>query len=80
MYNTASMLRTMELILGLRPMTHFDAAAMPMARHSDDAQAEPYEPKSRAFHWTREIRRDRKRRLVRRSLIFPMRTASTTMS
>jgi hypothetical protein len=24
------MLRTMELILGLKPMTHFDAAAMPM--------------------------------------------------
>jgi hypothetical protein len=32
MYNTASMLRTMELILGLRPMTHFDAAARPMYR------------------------------------------------
>jgi phospholipase C len=30
MYNTTSMLRTMELILGLRPMTHFDAAARPM--------------------------------------------------
>jgi len=30
MYNTLSMLRTMELILGLRPMTHFDAAARPM--------------------------------------------------
>jgi DNA-binding beta-propeller fold protein YncE len=29
-YNTVSMLRTIELILGLRPMTHFDAAAMPM--------------------------------------------------
>jgi DNA-binding beta-propeller fold protein YncE len=29
-YNTTSMLRTMELILGLKPMTHFDAAAMPM--------------------------------------------------
>ncbi len=32
MYNTTSMLRTMELILGLRPMTHFDAAARPMYR------------------------------------------------
>jgi phospholipase C len=31
-YNTTSMLRTMELILGLRPMTHFDAAATPMWR------------------------------------------------
>ncbi len=30
MYNTTSMLRTMELILGLRPMTVFDAAARPM--------------------------------------------------
>lgn len=30
MYNTSSMLRTIELILGLRPMTHFDAGARPM--------------------------------------------------
>jgi YVTN family beta-propeller protein len=30
MYNTTSMLRTMEMILGLRPMTQFDAAAPPM--------------------------------------------------
>jgi YVTN family beta-propeller protein len=30
MYNTASVLRTMELILGLHPMTVFDAAARPM--------------------------------------------------
>ena len=30
MYNTASMLRTIELILGLHPMTHFDAAAPPI--------------------------------------------------
>ena len=29
-YSTVSMLRTMELILGLKPMTHFDAAALPM--------------------------------------------------
>ena len=32
MYDTSSMLRTMELILGLKPMTQFDAAAMPMFR------------------------------------------------
>jgi YVTN family beta-propeller protein len=31
MYNTVSMLRTVELLLGLRPMTHFDAGARPMA-------------------------------------------------
>ena len=30
MYNTTSMLRTMEYLLGLRPMTHFDAGARPM--------------------------------------------------
>ena len=30
MYNTTSMLRTMELLLGLQPMTHFDAGARPM--------------------------------------------------
>ena len=30
MYNTASVLRTMEYLLGLRPMTHFDAGARPM--------------------------------------------------
>ncbi len=30
MYNTTSMLHTIELILGLRPMTQFDAASRPM--------------------------------------------------
>jgi len=30
MYNTASVLRTMEFLLGLHPMTHFDAGARPM--------------------------------------------------
>jgi YVTN family beta-propeller protein len=30
MYSTTSMLRTMELILGLKPMSQFDAAATPM--------------------------------------------------
>ncbi|WP_273365297.1 bifunctional YncE family protein/alkaline phosphatase family protein [Alicyclobacillus herbarius] len=29
-YDTASMLRTMELILGMKPLTQYDAAAMPM--------------------------------------------------
>jgi DNA-binding beta-propeller fold protein YncE len=32
MYSTSSMLRTMELILGLQPMSQFDAAARPMYR------------------------------------------------
>jgi hypothetical protein len=44
MYNTTSMLRTMELILGLRPMTHFDAAARPMwAAFSNKPDTTPYE-------------------------------------
>ena len=30
MYSTSSMLRTMELILGLKPMSQFDEAARPM--------------------------------------------------
>ena len=30
MYSTSSMLRTMELIIGVEPMTQFDAAARPM--------------------------------------------------
>lgn len=32
MYSTTSMLRTMELILGIPPMSQYDAAAMPMWR------------------------------------------------
>ena len=43
MYSTSSMLRTMELILGMRPMSQFDAAATPMY-HSFHATADvqPY--------------------------------------
>ncbi len=43
MYNTTSMLRTMELILGLNPMTHFDAGARPMnAAFQSAANVTPY--------------------------------------
>lgn len=43
MYNTTSMLRTMELILGLQPMTMFDAAAKPMfAAFAAKADAKPW--------------------------------------
>jgi YVTN family beta-propeller protein len=43
MYNTTSMLRTMEYLLGLRPMTHFDAGARPMsAAFQRTADAAPY--------------------------------------
>jgi YVTN family beta-propeller protein len=40
MYCTTSMLRTIELILGLKPMTQFDAAATPMY-HCFQAQPDP---------------------------------------
>ncbi len=40
MYSTTSMLRTMELILGLKPMTQYDAAARPMYE-SFQAKADP---------------------------------------
>jgi DNA-binding beta-propeller fold protein YncE len=40
MYNTMSVLRTVELIVHLRPMTHFDAGARPMSA-SFSQQASP---------------------------------------
>jgi len=44
MYNTTSMLRTLELILHLRPMTHFDAGARPMFNaFSKQPSAAPYQ-------------------------------------
>ena len=43
LYNTTSMLRTMELLLKLRPMTHFDAGARPMtALFQQGADPQPY--------------------------------------
>lgn len=43
MYSTASMLRTMELILGLKPMSQFDAAALPMhAAFQSKSDLAPY--------------------------------------
>jgi DNA-binding beta-propeller fold protein YncE len=43
-YSTSSMLRTMELILGLKPMSQFDAAARPMyAAFQSRADLRPYE-------------------------------------
>ncbi len=44
MYSTSSMLRTMELILGLKPMSQFDAAARPMFNAFQSvAELRPYE-------------------------------------
>jgi YVTN family beta-propeller protein len=43
MYSTSSMLRTIELILGLKPMSQFDAAAMPMfASFEEKPDLTPY--------------------------------------
>ena len=57
MYNTTSMLRTMELILGMRPMTHFDAGARPMWNaFAPKPDLRPYKPSSRASRSTRAIR------------------------
>jgi DNA-binding beta-propeller fold protein YncE len=43
LYNQASVLRTIELILGLRPMTVFDATAQPLtAAFGTAANTEPY--------------------------------------
>jgi hypothetical protein len=43
LYSTSSMLRTMELILGLKPMSQFDATAMPMfASFQKEPDLTPY--------------------------------------
>jgi YVTN family beta-propeller protein len=43
LYTTSSMVRTMELLLGLPPMTQYDAAAMPMyASFNTHADLTPY--------------------------------------
>ena len=44
-YSTVSMIRTMELILGLAPLSQFDAAARPMfASFTDKVDLAPYVP------------------------------------
>jgi hypothetical protein len=47
MYNQASVIRTMELILGMRPMTHFDAGARPLiAAFASAPNLAPYSAES----------------------------------
>jgi hypothetical protein len=44
LYSTSSMLRTIELILGLKPMSQFDAAARPMfASFQSKPESHPYQ-------------------------------------
>ncbi|MBI3840309.1 MAG: bifunctional YncE family protein/alkaline phosphatase family protein [Planctomycetia bacterium] len=46
-YTTVSMIRTLELILGLEPLSQFDAAAQPMfATFTDKADVAPYTAES----------------------------------
>ncbi len=52
LYSTSSMLRTIELILGLKPMSQFDAAALPMTASFQN------EPDLRAYE-TRPVDVDR---------------------
>ena len=70
MHNTVSLIRTMELLLGLPPMNQLDAAAVPMTIFQRAPNLEPYvarlpevaadnllspEPKTAGErHWTRE--------------------------
>lgn len=53
LYTTSSMVRTMELILGLPPMSQYDAAAMPMAAAFTSASdATPYVADSAQYDLT----------------------------
>src|SRR5262249_59235665 len=45
-YSTSSMLRTIELIVGLPPMTQFDAATPMLATFADTPNAAPYSARS----------------------------------
>lgn len=55
LYSTSSMLRTMELILGLKPMSQFDAAALPMyASFQAKPDLRPYQ------HVVPDVDRDQK--------------------
>ena len=42
LHNTVSLIRTMELLLGIPPMNQLDAAAIPMDVFQDTADLEPY--------------------------------------
>ena len=68
MYSTSGMLRTIELILGLKPMSQFDSAAAPMFNaFANKPDARPYEPlpanvdleaKNRLLAWGGRIKMD----------------------
>ncbi|WP_284036767.1 bifunctional YncE family protein/alkaline phosphatase family protein [Neobacillus sp. 114] len=53
-YDTPAMLRTMELILGLQPMTQFEAAAIPMFNSFTDRPNFTTYNMERTKYWTEE--------------------------
>jgi DNA-binding beta-propeller fold protein YncE len=58
MYSTTSMLRTMELILGLPPMTQFDAAALPMyASFQAQPDLTPYKHRPAGVDLSQKVKR-----------------------
>jgi hypothetical protein len=75
------MLRTIELIVGLKPMTHFDAGARPMsAAFASKPDPRPYEAEKPRipFPSTSAIRQNRPLRRDQRSSIYPRPIESTT--
>ena len=57
MYSTSSMLRTMELILGLKPMSQYDAAATPMFNaFQSTPDVHPTPPCPLASIWSKRTR------------------------
>ncbi len=62
LYTTSGMLRTMELILGLPPMSQYDAAATPMYHaFQPAADLAPFRTARRACRSTRRTARTRRR-------------------
>jgi hypothetical protein len=59
MYSTSSMLRTMELILGLEPMSQFDASARPMyASFTNQPDVAPFKARPARVDLNERNRRD----------------------
>ncbi len=59
MYTTSSMLRTIELILGLPPMSQYDAAAIPMyGAFTNKADLTPFKLKPATFDITEKNQKD----------------------
>ena len=82
MYSTSSMLRTIELILGMPPMSQYDAAATPMWNcFTADKKHEPFfESKTQILIFQKRILRSMSGKGVRKSLILPKKMLYQTWS